>query len=126
MAQARAASDQSVANYRQVVLTAFQGVEDQLAALRILQQQLQVAEQAVTLARRAVAIALNQYRAGTVAYTTVVTDQAILLTDEQAALTVRQNLFVASATLIEDLGGGWTAGDLPSKASLQRFNPLLP
>ncbi len=70
---ARATYWQSVANYRQTVLTAFQGVEDELAAIRILSQQLAVQEAAVKNARTAVDVYLNQFQAGTIAFTTVVT-----------------------------------------------------
>ncbi len=114
-AEARANYDASVANYRQTVLTAFQGVEDQLVALRVLERQAVEEDKAIRLGRQAVEITLNEYRAGTVAYTAVVTAQANLLSDEQLALTVRQDRLIASVTLIEDLGGGWMATDLPSR-----------
>jgi NodT family efflux transporter outer membrane factor (OMF) lipoprotein len=125
-AATRAAYDQAVAVYRQTVLTAFQGVEDQLSTLRILAEETGAAEKAVTLARRNVQIALNEYQAGTQPYTTVAFAQNTLLLNEETALAVQQNRFLASATLIENLGGGWQAEELPSPASLQRFNPLLP
>ena len=105
---ARAAYDGAVASYRQTVLTAFQQVEDELAALRILESQYQVADQTVKDANLAVTLTLNQYRAGIVAYTAVVTAQAIALSDAQALLTVRQSRLVASVTLIQALGGGWS------------------
>ncbi|MGA9854364.1 MAG: efflux transporter outer membrane subunit [Gammaproteobacteria bacterium] len=111
---AEAAYDESVANYRQSVLTAFQGVEDQLATVRILEQEAAVQDSAVAAANLAVKISLNQYRAGTVTYTTVVTAQATLLADQQQSLTIQQNRLVASVTLIEDLGGGWTVAQLPT------------
>ena len=118
---------QSVATYRQTVLAAFQQVEDQLSSLRILARELKVQEQAVAAAREAVTVYLNQYRAGTVAFTTVVVAQATLLADEEAALTTRQNLFVASVTLIESLGGGWDAARLPDVAELAPpVPPMLP
>ena len=117
---------QSVANYRQTVLTAFQQVEDQLAAIRILTQQLAVEREAVKAAREAVAINLNQYQAGTVAFTAVVTAEATLLGDEEAELTVRQNLFLASVALIEALGGGWDVTLLPSNNDLSKGFSLLP
>jgi outer membrane protein TolC len=101
-----------VANYRQTVLTAFQQVEDELASLRILEQQFQVADQTVKDANLAVTLALNQYKAGTVAYTAVVTAQAIALNDAQTLLNVRQSRLVASVTLIQALGGGWSTSDL--------------
>ncbi len=123
---ARAVYWQSVATYRQTVLTALQQVEDQLAAIRLLTQQLAVERQAVKAARQAVDIYLNQYRAGTVAFTTVVTAEAILLGDEEAELTVRQDLFLASVSLIEALGGGWDTTLLPTQKELQRGFSLLP
>jgi NodT family efflux transporter outer membrane factor (OMF) lipoprotein len=112
---AKANYDAAVANYRQTVLTAFQQVEDQLAALRILEQEAAAEEKAVQSAHQAVTITLNEYRAGTVAYTSVITAQAIELADEQAALTIRENRIVASATLIQDLGGGWNTAELPAQ-----------
>ncbi len=115
---ARAAYWQSVANYRQTVLTAFQQVEDQLAAIRILKQQLVVQEKAVKAAREAVQVYLNQYQAGTVPFTTVVGAQATLLGDEEAALTIRQDLFLASVSLIQALGGGWDTNLLPGEKEL--------
>jgi NodT family efflux transporter outer membrane factor (OMF) lipoprotein len=110
--QARAAYDAAVANYRQTVLTAFQQVEDELATLRILEQQVQVQEQTVKDANLAVQLTLNQYKAGTVAYTSVITAQTIALADAQTLLNIRQSRLVASVALIEALGGGWSAGSL--------------
>ncbi|MFY9656409.1 MAG: efflux transporter outer membrane subunit [Methylocystis sp.] len=107
---------QSVANYRETVLTAFQQVEDQLAALRILRQQLLAQEKAVEDARKTVTYYLNQYRVGWVAFTAVVVAEAELFANEQAALTTRQNLFIASVALIEALGGGWDKSKLPTPA----------
>jgi NodT family efflux transporter outer membrane factor (OMF) lipoprotein len=112
VAGARAAYDGTVANYRQTVLTAFQQVEDELASLRILERQFQIADQTVKDANLAVTLALNQYRAGTVAYTAVVTAQAIALNDAQTLLNIRQSRLVASVTLIQALGGGWSTSDL--------------
>lgn len=110
---ARATYDQSVANYRQTVLTAFQQVEDELVALRVLEQQAAAEALAVASTRRAVEVALNAYRAGTTSYTTVITEQTLLLSDEETALAIQQSRLVASVTLIQALGGGWQAGDLP-------------
>jgi NodT family efflux transporter outer membrane factor (OMF) lipoprotein len=110
--QARAAYDATVANYRQTVLTAFQQVEDELATLRILEQQVEVQEQTVKSADLSVQLTLNQYRAGTVAYTSVVTAQALALGDAQTLLTIRQNRLVASVALIQALGGGWEAASI--------------
>lgn len=113
VAAARATYDQSVANYRQTVLTAFQQVEDELSTLRVLQQQAVVQAKAVQLAQQAVTIALNEYRAGTVNYITVVTDQATLLGNEESLLSIQQSRLVASVALIEAIGGGWRKSDLP-------------
>jgi NodT family efflux transporter outer membrane factor (OMF) lipoprotein len=113
--QARAAYDAAVANYRQTVLAAFQQVEDELATLRILEQQVTVQEQTVKDANLAVQLTLNQYKAGTVAYTSVITAQTTALSDAQTLLTIRQTRLVASVNLIEALGGGWDAGSLGTK-----------
>lgn len=110
--EARAAYDAAVANYRQTVLTGFQQVEDELATLRILEQQVQVQDQTVKSANLAVQLTLNQYKAGTVAYTSVITAQTIALADAQTLLNIRQNRLVASVALIEALGGGWNASSL--------------
>lgn len=123
---ALASYQQSVANYRQTVLTAFQQVEDQLAAVRILARQQKVADAAVKAAQEELDILLNQYRAGTVAFTAVVVAQATLLADEQSALTVRQNRFLATVALIEALGGGWDATLLPTSEALEHVNPIIP
>ena len=126
VAAARATYDEGVATYRQTVLTALQGVEDELATLRILADQAKVDDAAVQDATRAVQISLNEYEAGTQPYTTVVTAETTLLGDEETLLAVRQSRLTASVALIEDLGGGWSTAQLPGKDSLQTFNPLLP
>jgi NodT family efflux transporter outer membrane factor (OMF) lipoprotein len=112
VAAARATYDESVASYRQTVLSAFQQVEDQLAALRILEQQSQVQQRAASSAREAVRLTTNQYEAGTVAYTSVVTVQAIALVDEENLLTTLASRLSASVALISALGGGWDAAML--------------
>jgi outer membrane protein TolC len=98
------------------VLTAFEQVEDELATLRILEQQVKVQEQTVKDANLALQLTLNQYKAGTVAYTSVITAQTTALSDAQTLLTIRQNRLVASVNLIEALGGGWNAGSLGKKS----------
>lgn len=110
---ARAAYDEQVATYRQTVLTAFQGVEDQLAALRIYAQEYETLRQAEDNAHRTTQLDLIEYKAGTVDYTTVITAQATELNDRINRLTVLQERLQASALLVEDLGGGWAATDLP-------------
>ncbi|HXP95239.1 MAG TPA: efflux transporter outer membrane subunit [Telmatospirillum sp.] len=111
---ARAVFDQTTANYRQIVLTGFQQVEDELAASRILVQQAEVQAQAVASAEEAERLVFNQYRAGTVAYTNVVTAQATALSNKQTALTIAQNRLTASVSLIQALGGGWEYSQLSS------------
>ncbi len=123
---ARDAYEQSVATYRQTVLTAFQQVEDALSGLRILGQQAAIQQQAVADSQRAAQIALNEYRAGTQAYTAVITAQNTLLTAQQTDLSIEESRLTDAVALIQALGGGWRASDLPSKGSLQRNNPLLP
>jgi outer membrane protein TolC len=122
---ARATYWQSVANYRQTVLTAFQQVEDELAAIRILSRQLGYQQAAVRDAREAVRVFSNQYQAGTVDLTTVVTAETTMLADEEAELTVRQDLFLASVSLIESLGGGWDTLQVPTQSQLQKGFSLL-
>jgi len=123
---ARAVYWQNVANYRQTVLTAFQQVEDQLAVIHYLTQQLAVQQKAVKDARQAVNVYLNQFQAGTAAFTVVVTAEIILLTDEETELTIRQDLFLASVSLIAALGGGWDTRLLPTKNELEKDFSLLP
>jgi NodT family efflux transporter outer membrane factor (OMF) lipoprotein len=125
VAAARAAYDQSVANYRETVLAAFQNVEDELASLRILGQQIGVDQAAVQAAQQAVEITLNEYQAGTVSYTTVITAQVTLLTDQETALLVQETRLIASVALVQALGGGWETSQLPSQHELQKLH-LIP
>ena len=125
VAAARAAYDQSVANYRETVLAAFQNVEDELVALRVLGQQIGVERDAVQKAQQAVQISLNEYQAGTIAYTTVITAQVTLLTDQETALQVQEQRLIASVALVQALGGGWDSSQLPSKQELQKLH-LIP
>ena len=125
VAAARAAYDLDVASYRQTVLTAFEQVEDELSTLRILEQQAVAETAAVTSAQRSVRVALNTYLAGTAPYTNVVTQQTLLLGNQETALAVQEQRLVASVTLVQALGGGFDQTDLPSKGSLQRSLPFL-
>jgi NodT family efflux transporter outer membrane factor (OMF) lipoprotein len=126
LAAARAVYEQSVANYRQTVLTAFQQVEDELAAVRIQEKELLVQEAAVKNERIAVQVYLNQYQQGLVNFTTVVTAETTELSDEVTAIDIRQSLFVASVALIEALGGGWDASLLPSLNGLSKVPTITP
>lgn len=118
--QAIASYDQSVANYRQTVLTAFQDVEDNLAGLRILEQEAAVQDEAVKAARKSVTITLNQYRAGTVNYLSVVVVQATLLTNERAQITILGQRLTDSVGLIKALGGGWNQVPAVADGAAQR------
>jgi len=122
--QARAVFDQDVANYRQTVLTAFQQVEDQLAGLRILAQQADVQDKAVAAAFEAARILNNQYLAGTVAFTSVIVADQTALANAEAAVNIRQSRLVASAALIQALGGGWDRTQLPSRERIEENAPL--
>ena len=105
--QAIAVWDETVATYRSTVLTGFQEVEDNLAALRILEQEAAVQDDAVKAARESAAIALNQYKAGTANYIAVVVLQAAALNSERTALAILARRLTASVGLIKALGGGW-------------------
>ncbi len=122
---ARAFYDASVATYRQTVLTAFQQVEDELSTLRILERQAAATAAAVASAQRSVEIALNTYRAGTAVYTNVITQQTLLLGNQETALVVQQQRLVASVALVQALGGGFDQADLPTRDYLERGLPFL-
>jgi NodT family efflux transporter outer membrane factor (OMF) lipoprotein len=113
VAQARAFYEGNVATYRQTVLSGFQQVEDELVTLRVLEQQSVVEEAAVAASKEAERLTLNQYKAGTVPYSSVITAQTTRLNSEETALSVFSNRLQASITLIEALGGGWQQADLP-------------
>ncbi len=113
VAQARAAYEASVADYRQTVLAALAQVEDQVVTLRVLAQQAVIEEAAVKAAVEAERLTLNQYKAGTVPYSSVITAQTTRLASEQTALSVLSGRLQASVALIQALGGGWTRAQLP-------------
>ena len=108
-AQAVAAYDKNVAVYRQTVLTAFQEVEDNLAALRILADEAEPQKAAAVSAAEAQTITNNQYKAGTVSYLNVVTTQAAALNAARSDLDITGRQLVASAALLKALGGNWQA-----------------
>jgi NodT family efflux transporter outer membrane factor (OMF) lipoprotein len=116
--QFRAQYDQTVANYRQAVLTGFQQVEDNLAALRILSMEIQHQDEAVKSAERNLTVALDRYKLGLDPYLNVLTAQTSLLSNQQTAVILRVQQMTASSGLIEALGGGWSASQLPSPAKL--------
>lgn len=112
--QFQATYDQTVASYRQTVLTAFQQVEDNLAALRILSQEIAVQDTAVNSAQRNLQAATQRYRAGIDPYLNVIVAQTLLLGDQQTAVNLRREQMTDSVQLIEALGGGWNDSQLPS------------
>lgn len=107
--QAQAAYDATVATYRQIVLVAFQGVEDNLAILRILEEEAQQQEKAVQSAEAALLLALNRYKGGVTTYLEVITAQNAALTAARTAVDLSTRRMTASVLLIKALGGGWGA-----------------
>ncbi len=115
-AAVRAASaqrDNAIATYRQTVLSALQGVEDQLAILHVLQGEVVQRQQTEAAARQSYQLDLNEYKAGTVDFTTVLSAEATLYGAAEQVITIQQEQLQASALLIQDLGGGWDTRDLP-------------
>ena len=118
----QAAYDATVANYRQTALTAFQQVEDQLAALRILEVETAKVQETVEAANRALTVSTAQYKAGTTYYLTVITAQATLLNAQRTAVDLLTRRLGASVSLVQALGGGWDASKLPTQASMKTGN----
>lgn len=112
--QAEALYDANVAAYRQTVLTGFQQVEDNLVALRVLENEAHTTDDAVRAAQQSLTISTAQYKAGTVAYLQVITAQTAALQNERAAVDILTRRAVATVLLVEALGGGWDASTLPS------------
>ena len=110
--EARATYDEAVATYRQTVLGAFQQVEDDLASLHFLQNQYAEETQAVSDAKRSEALTLNQYKAGVADYASVLTAQTARLNAEITAVNLQSQRLVASAGLIDAVGGGWNSRSL--------------
>ena len=125
-AQAEAAYDANVAAYRQVVLNAFKEVEDNLSALRILEDESKAQDEAVQLSRLSTELTLNQYKAGTVNYLSVTVVQAAQLNNEATSVKLLGQRLVAAVTLVQALGGGWgglaTIGAAPEAAAQPRQN----
>ncbi len=110
--QAVAAYDATVAQYRQAVLAGFQEVEDNLAALRILEEEAKVQQDAVRAARESVLLTTNQYKAGIVSYINVVTVQTTQLSNERTAVGILGRRLIAAVTLVKALGGGWSTAEI--------------
>ena len=116
--EAQAGYDATVANYRQTVLTAFQGVEDNLSSLRILEQESAVVEDTIKDAQDSLRITTDQYKSGIATYLQVLTAQAALLSAQSNAVSILSRRMTASVLLIEALGGGWNQSQLPSGTTL--------
>lgn len=112
--QYRAQYDETVANYRNTVLTAFQQVEDNLSALRVLSQEIHEQDTAITSAESSLKLATDRYRLGIDPYLNVITAQTTLFSNQQTAVDLRITQIVDSVELIEALGGGWDASTLPT------------
>lgn len=111
--QAQDAWEQQTANYRQTVLAAFQDVEDNLAAIRILDQESAQQGAAVAAAQRSLNISTSQYKGGVTTYLQVLTTQTTLLSNQRTQEDIATRQFVASVQLIRALGGGWDTSQLP-------------
>ena len=105
--QARAAYRGTVATYRETVLAAIQAVEDNLASLRILSQELRQQDEAVAASQRYLNLANARYKLGVDSYLNVITAQTTLLSNQRTALNLRLEQMTASVQLINALGGGW-------------------
>jgi NodT family efflux transporter outer membrane factor (OMF) lipoprotein len=115
---AEADFDTDMANYRQTVLTAFQQVEDELSALRILEQETGATNETVKAAQTALDITTAQYKAGTATYLQVETSQTALFGEQEALVNLLTRRMVSSVLLVEALGGGWDASKLPEVSAL--------
>jgi len=113
--QARAAYDSQVATYRQNVLTAFQQVEDNLAAVRILENEAKVQNEAVAAARRSLDLSITRYKGGVTSYLEVITAQNAALTSEVTAVNILGRRMANTVLLIQALGGGWDRSSLPAR-----------
>jgi NodT family efflux transporter outer membrane factor (OMF) lipoprotein len=110
--QAKATYNQAVANYRQTVLTGFQQVEDNLAALRVLEQEAEVERAAVTAAQGALDTSMTLFKGGLTSYLTVTTAQSALLTDQVTAVNILGRRMSGAVLLMQALGGGWDVSAL--------------
>jgi NodT family efflux transporter outer membrane factor (OMF) lipoprotein len=111
---ARAAYDATVAAYRQTTLTAFQQVEDNLAALRILEQEAQQQRRAVESAQQSLQLFTNRYRGGVDNYLQVITAQTATLANQRTEIDILGRRMAASVLLVKALGGGWDVAELPT------------
>jgi NodT family efflux transporter outer membrane factor (OMF) lipoprotein len=119
-AAARAAYDATVADYRQTILGAFQQVEDNLAALRILEQEAAQQDEAVASAKNSLQLFTNRYVGGYDTYLQVIIAQTVALTNQRNQTDILRRRMEASVLLIKALGGGWDAAALPELAELKQ------
>jgi NodT family efflux transporter outer membrane factor (OMF) lipoprotein len=113
--QARAAYDSQVATYRQTVLNGFQQVEDNLAAVRILENEAKVQDEAVVAAQHSLDLSITRYKGGVTSYLEVITAQNAALTDEVTAVNILGRRMANTVLLIQALGGGWDRSSLPER-----------
>jgi NodT family efflux transporter outer membrane factor (OMF) lipoprotein len=117
---AEAGYQQTVAQYRQIVLDSFREVDDALVQLQVLEQEAAVQQQAVNAARESLQLLTNQHQAGTIDYNSVVSVQTSTLNNERSALTIQGNRLTASVQLIAALGGGWQSSELQPQTQEQQ------
>jgi outer membrane protein TolC len=110
--------DATVADYRQTTLTAFQQVEDNLAALRVLEKEAQQQREAVESSQNLVDLSFNRYKGGVDTYLQVVTSQTIDLNNQVTEVDILRRRMDASVLLIKALGGGWDTSKLPTISQL--------
>lgn len=113
--QAKMAYDSTVANYRETALTAFQQVEDNLAALRILEEEARVQDEAVEAAQRSLSLSVARYEGGVTSYLEVIVAQNALLSDQVTAIGILGRRIASAVALVEALGGGWDRSNLPPR-----------
>jgi outer membrane protein TolC len=123
MAQFTVLYNADVANYKEVVLAAFQQTEDNLAALRLLTKEIEQEQETVASAQRFVDVASVRYKTGLDPYLNVFTAQAILLANQQTVIMLRVQQMTSSVQLIESLGGGWDVNQLPTEQQVQAKRP---
>jgi outer membrane protein, multidrug efflux system len=121
LAGARAGYDEAVANYRQTVLTAFQEVEDQLAAQKLLARQIEAQQAALAAARHTLEIANNRYKAGVVTYLEVATAQSAALSNERSFIELEGKRLNAEVGLIKAVGGNWEGNNRSAQASAENL-----
>jgi outer membrane protein TolC len=128
--QAIAVYDQTVASYRETVLTSFQQVEDNLAALRILEKESQTQNEAVLAAQKSLELSIQRYKGGVTSYLEVTIAQSAALSNEATAVNILGRRMVAAVQLVQSLGGGWDSSELPQHpeccGKLVSATPVVP